>query len=68
MSFTSTEFEERMSSFGQFRTMIGDEALNDFRDEDLVDLWPVRFPSFYLRRSAEGGGEAGRDDQKAPQP
>lgn len=26
---------QRMSSFGKFREMIGDESLNEFRDEDL---------------------------------
>ncbi len=26
---------QRMSSFGKFREMIGDEVLNKFRDEDL---------------------------------
>ena len=26
---------QRMSCFGRFREMIGDEALNEFRDEDL---------------------------------
>ena len=36
MIYTAMHGMQRMSSFGQFRTMIGDEALNDFRDEDLV--------------------------------
>lgn len=36
MIYTSMHGMQRMSSFGKFREMIGDEALNDFRDEDLV--------------------------------
>ena len=36
MIYTAIHGMQRMSSFGQFRTMIGDEVLNDFRDEDLV--------------------------------
>ena len=43
------------------------EDLGKKKTKDLT-FWPVRFPSFYFRRSAEGGGEAGRDNQKAPQP
>lgn len=36
MIYTTMHGMQRMSSFGQFRPMIGDEMLNDFRDEDLV--------------------------------
>lgn len=34
--YTAMHGMQRMSSFGKFRSMIGDEALNDFKDEDLV--------------------------------
>ena len=34
--YTAMHGMQRISRFGQFRTMIGDEAFNDFRDEDLV--------------------------------
>lgn len=33
--YTAMHGMQRMSSFGKFREMIGDEALNEFRDEDL---------------------------------
>ena len=35
MIYTAMHSMQRMSSFGKFREMIGDEALNEFRDEDL---------------------------------
>lgn len=35
MIYTAMYGMQCMSSFGQFRTIIGDEVLNDFRDEDL---------------------------------
>ena len=35
MIYTAMHGMQRMSSFGKFREMIGDEALNEFRDEDL---------------------------------
>lgn len=33
--YTAMHGMQRMSSFGRFRELIGDEALNEFRDEDL---------------------------------
>ena len=36
MIYTAIHRMQRMSSFWQFRTMTGDEILNDFRDEDPV--------------------------------
>ena len=35
MIYTAMHGMQRMSSFGKFREVIRDEALNEFRDEDL---------------------------------
>ncbi len=35
MIYTAMHGMQRMSSFGKFREVIGDEVLNEFRDEDL---------------------------------